>query len=35
VNCLFRVPELKGLDVEVDEVEAPMVKKEGPVHAAR
>jgi len=35
VNCLFRVPELKGLNVEVDEVEAPMVKKEGPVHAAR
>ena len=35
VNCLFRVPELKGLDVEVDEVEAPMVKKGGPVHAAR
>ena len=35
VNCLFRVPELKGLDVEVDELEAPMVKKEGPVHAAR
>ncbi len=35
VNCLFRVPELKGLGVEVDEVEAPMVKKEGPVHAAR
>ena len=35
LNCLFRVPELKGLDVEVDEVEAPMVKKEGPVHAAR
>jgi biopolymer transport protein ExbB/biopolymer transport protein TolQ len=35
VNCLFRVPELKGLDVEVDEVGAPMVKKEGPVHAAR
>ena len=35
LNCLFRVPELKGLDVEVDEVEAPMIKKEGPVHAAR
>jgi biopolymer transport protein ExbB/TolQ len=35
LNCLFRVPELKGLDVEVAEVEAPMVKKEGPVHAAR
>jgi biopolymer transport protein ExbB/biopolymer transport protein TolQ len=35
VNCLFRVPELKGIDVEVDEVEAAMVKKEGPVHAAR
>src|SRR5258708_28550121 len=35
VNRLFKIPELKGLDVEVDEVEAPMVKKEGPVHAAR
>jgi biopolymer transport protein ExbB/TolQ len=35
VNCLFRVPELKEFDVEVAEVEAPMVKKEGPVHAAR
>ena len=35
LNCLFRVPELKGLDVEVAEVEASMVKKEGPVHAAR
>ena len=35
VNCLFRVPELKGLDVEVAEIEAALVKKEGPVHATR
>ena len=26
---------LKDLDVEVDEVKAPRVKKEGPVYAAR
>jgi len=35
LNCLFRTPELKGLDVEVDELKAPMVKKEGPAYAAR
>jgi biopolymer transport protein ExbB/TolQ len=35
VNCLFRIPELKELDIEVDEVKAPMVKKEGPAYAAR
>ncbi len=35
VNCLFRIPELKELDVEVDEVKAPRVKKEGPAYAAR
>src|SRR5438094_1976070 len=35
VNCLFKIPELKELDVEVDEVKAPRVKKEGPVYAAR
>jgi biopolymer transport protein ExbB/TolQ len=35
VNCLFKTPELKELDVEVDEVKAPRVKKEGPVYAAR
>jgi biopolymer transport protein ExbB/TolQ len=35
VNRLFKVPELKELDVEVAEVKAPMVKKEGPAYAAR
>ena len=35
VNCLFKTPELKELDVEVAEVKAPRVKKEGPVYAAR
>jgi hypothetical protein len=35
LNCLFRTPELRGLDVEVDEVKAPTVKKEGPAYAAR
>jgi len=35
VNCLFKTPELKELDVEADEVKAPRVKKEGPVYAAR
>jgi biopolymer transport protein ExbB/biopolymer transport protein TolQ len=35
VNCLFKTPELKELDVEVDELKAPRVKKEGPVYAAR
>jgi biopolymer transport protein ExbB/TolQ len=35
VNRLFRIPELKELDVEVDELKAPRVKKEGPAYAAR
>src|SRR5437667_3237341 len=29
VNCLFKIPELKGLDVEMADVKAPTVKKEG------
>jgi len=35
VNCLFKMPELKGLDVEEADVETPMVKKEGPAYATR
>jgi len=35
VNRLFKVPELKELDVEAAEVKAPMVKKGGPAYAAR
>jgi biopolymer transport protein ExbB/TolQ len=35
VNCLFKIPELKVHDVEVAEVKAPVVEKEGPVYAAR
>src|SRR5437867_3071962 len=35
VNRLFKIPELKELDVEVDEVKAPRVKKEWPAYAAR
>ena len=35
LNRLFKVPELKGLDVEEAEVTAPAVKKEGPVYATR
>ena len=35
VNRLFKVPELKELDVEDAEVKAPMVKKGGPAYAAR
>ncbi len=35
VNRLFKVPELKELDVEVAEVQAPMVKKGGPAYATR
>ena len=35
VNCLFKIPELKVLDVEVAEVKAPMVKKGGPAYATR
>src|SRR5258705_245553 len=35
VNRLFKIPELKGLDLEMAEVKAPTVKKEGPAHATR
>jgi len=35
VNRLFKLPELKGLDVEEVEVKAPTVKKEGPAYATR
>ena len=35
VNRLFKVPELKELDVDVAEDKAPMVKKGGPAYAAR
>ncbi len=35
VNCLFKIPQLKVLDVEVAEVKAPMVQKGGPAYAAR
>jgi biopolymer transport protein ExbB/biopolymer transport protein TolQ len=35
VNRLFKVPELKELDVEDAEDKAPMVKKGGPAYAAR
>jgi len=35
VNRLFKVPELKVLDVDVAEVKAPLVKKGGPAYAAR
>src|SRR6266699_3807989 len=35
VNRLFKIPELKELDVEGDEVKAQRVKKEGPAYAAR
>ena len=36
VNRLFKIPELKGLDVEEAEVKAPTVKKEeGPAYATR
>ena len=35
VNRLFKVPELKELDVEVAELQAPMVKKGGPAYATR
>ena len=35
LNRLFKVPELKGLDADVAEVKAPMVKKGGPAYAAR
>ena len=35
LNCLFKIPELKGRDVEEVEVKAPTVKKEGPEYATR
>jgi biopolymer transport protein ExbB/TolQ len=35
VNCLFKIPELKGLEVEVPEVKAPKVKVPEVAHAAR
>ena len=35
VNCLFKIPELKVIDVEMAEAKAPMVKKGGPAYAAR
>jgi biopolymer transport protein ExbB/biopolymer transport protein TolQ len=35
VNHLFKIPELKGLEVEQTEVRAPMVKKGGPAYATR
>ena len=35
VNCLFKIPELRVLEVEGAEVKAPMVKKGGPAYAAR
>jgi hypothetical protein len=36
VNRLFKIPELKGLEVEeVDEVKVPTIKKEGPAYATR
>jgi len=35
VNRLFKIPELKGLDVEDVEVKAPKVKKEDPAYATR
>ena len=35
LNRLFKVPELKELDVEMADVKAPMVKKGGPAYATR
>jgi biopolymer transport protein ExbB/biopolymer transport protein TolQ len=35
VNCLFKIPELKVLDVEMADVKAPRVKEGGPAYAAR
>ncbi len=35
VNRLFKIPGLKGLDVEMDEVKASKIKKEGPAYATR
>ena len=35
VNRLFKIPELKELDVEDVEVKPPTAKKEGPAYATR
>ncbi len=35
INRLFKIPELKGLDAEMDEVKAAKAKKEGPAYATR
>jgi biopolymer transport protein ExbB/biopolymer transport protein TolQ len=35
VNCLFKIPELKAINVDVAEAQAPMLKKGGPAYAAR
>jgi biopolymer transport protein ExbB/biopolymer transport protein TolQ len=35
VNRLFKIPELKRVDVDVASVKAPMVQKGGPAYAAR
>jgi biopolymer transport protein ExbB/TolQ len=35
VNCLFKIPELKMLEVDVEEVNAAIVKKGGPAYASR
>ena len=35
VNCLFKIPELKVIDVEMADVKAPRVKEGGPAYAAR
>ena len=35
VNCLFKIPELKVLEVNEAGVKAPMVQKGGPAYAAR
>jgi biopolymer transport protein ExbB/TolQ len=35
VNCLFKIPELKAVDVEMEDIESSMVKKGGPAYAAR
>ena len=35
VNCLFKIPELKVLDVELADVKAPRVTEGGPAYASR
>jgi hypothetical protein len=35
VNRLFKIPELKGLDLEEAQVKTSAVKKEGPAYATR